>query len=372
MIIVDNLLITYHKFNKIFWSESVWLPPNTTWDTYRNRENGVNYAQFNDLYYSIITAFFFLCVRYVLEKYLFTPCGIYLGIRQTKLKSNSFQNSNQKATFYKIFKTNGKIDNKELKGLSKKFDIDERKLSRWLRWKKFQKKHTLLSKFTESAWRCTFYLFAFSYGLWALFDKPWTYDSIFCFLNYPHHSVSNEIWWYYNFELGFYLSLIISQFFDVHRKDFWQMFIHHIITVCLLCFSWACNFHRVGTLVLIIHDFADIPLEGSKMTNYLKKPQLANVIFTFFTFCWIYSRIGLLPYRVIIYSTYYGLSCIEMFPAYYIFNSLLIALQILHIIWTWLILKIAYNAIFKDGLKDLRESDESSLSSVDEESNEDN
>jgi len=33
-----------------------------------------------------------------------------------------------------------------------------------------------------------------------------------------------------------------------------------------------------------------------------------------------------------------------MFPAYYIFNSLLILLLFLHAIWTYLILKIAYRA----------------------------
>lgn len=364
---IDNLLIIYHKFNEIFWNENVWLPANTTWATYRNCENGINYAQFNDLYYSLVTALVFLCLRFALEKYLFTPFGIFLGIKHhhSRIKSNPLQESNQKATLEKFFNSNGKIGNKQLKGLSKKFDIDEKKLGRWLRWKNFQVKHSLMSKFTESAWRCTFYFSAFLYGIWALHDKPWTYDSAFCFINYPHHSISNEVWWYYNFELGFYISLIFSQFFDVKRKDFWQMFIHHIVTVCLLCFSWGCNLHRIGTLVLIIHDFADIPLEGSKIANYIKKPKLANVVFTLFTICWIYSRLGLLPFRVILYSTYYGLDYVEMFPAYYIFNSLLIALQILHIIWTLLILKIAYNAFFKDGVKDLRESDESS-SSLDE------
>lgn len=35
---------------------------------------------------------------------------------------------------------------------------------------------------------------------------------------------------------------------------------------------------------------------------------------------------------------------VPMFPAYYIFNSLLILLLFLHAIWTYLILKIAYNA----------------------------
>ncbi len=63
--------------------------------------------------------------------------------------------------------------------------------------------------------------------------------------------------------LAFYWSLAFSQFFDVKRKDFWQMFIHHIATIVLLSFSWICNLHRVGTLVLVIHDAADCILDVS-------------------------------------------------------------------------------------------------------------
>lgn len=63
--------------------------------------------------------------------------------------------------------------------------------------------------------------------------------------------------------LAFYWSLAFSQFFDVKRKDFWQMFIHHIATISLLSFSWICNLHRVGTLILVVHDSADFILDVS-------------------------------------------------------------------------------------------------------------
>ena len=66
---------------------------------------------------------------------------------------------------------------------------------------------------------------------------------------------------YYMIELSFYWALCISQFFDVKRKDFWEMFIHHVTTIALMAFSWTCNLTRVGTLVLVIHDCADIFLE---------------------------------------------------------------------------------------------------------------
>jgi len=130
----------------------------------------------------------------------------------------------------------------------------------------------------------------------------------------------------------------------------------------LLAFSWTCNFVRVGTLVLVIHDFADIPLEAAKLCRYLHlSDPVSNSVFGVFTISWIYSRLGLLPYRVIRYTSWYALNYLTFFPVYWIFNALLVCLQILHVVWTFLILRIAYNAIYDDGVKDLRE--DSSLSS---------
>lgn len=128
------------------------------------------------------------------------------------------------------------------------------------------------------------------------------------------------------------------------------MFLHHIVTVLLLAFSWTCNFHRIGALVMVIHDSADVPLDGAKIFSYLKMQRLSNAAFALLTISWIFTRIGLLPYRIIAYSSYYALWVVEMFPAYYIFNSLLCALQILHVIWTALILKIGYDGIYNNNM----------------------
>ena len=62
--------------------------------------------------------------------------------------------------------------------------------------------------------------------------------------NYPHHVVDRDVWWYYMIELSFYWALCFSQFYDVKRKDFWEMFIHHITTIALMAFSWTCNLTR--------------------------------------------------------------------------------------------------------------------------------
>jgi len=118
----------------------------------------------------------------------------------------------------------------------------------------------------------------------------------------------------------------------------------------------------MGTLVLLIHDFADIPLEGAKMMTYVKKQRMADGIFVVFTVCWVVSRIGLLPYRILYFSLHKALSVVPMFAAYYIFNGLLCALQALHIVWTWFIVRIAIHAVKNNGIKDLRSDDESESS----------
>lgn len=122
------------------------------------------------------------------------------------------------------------------------------------------------------------------------------------------------------------------------------MFVHHIITLLLLSLSWICNLHRVGSLVLVIHDCADIFLEAAKVTKYANYQKLCDGIFAVFTIIWIITRMGCYP-RVIYSTSIEAPRIVPMFPAYYIFNSMLLVLLCLHVAWTYMILKIAHNSL---------------------------
>ena len=50
-------------------------------------------------------------------------------------------------------------------------------------------------------------------------------------------------------------SMQLNCAFPVQDKK--EMILHHLVTILLIYFSWACNFVRVGTLVLVVHDIAD-------------------------------------------------------------------------------------------------------------------
>ncbi|KAJ9596203.1 hypothetical protein L9F63_027173, partial [Diploptera punctata] len=225
---------------------------------------------------------------------------------------------------------------------AKQLDWSERQVERWLRHRRSQDKPSTLTKFCETSWRWFYYTFSFSYGLICLWDKPWLWDINHSWYDYPHQSITADCWWYYMISLAFYWSLAVSQFFDVKRKDFWQMFIHHIATICLMAFSWICNLHRIGTLVLLIHDCADIFLEAAKMAKYASYQKVCDLLFVIFTILWITTRLGIYPMWIIYSTTIEAPKIVAMFPAYYIFNFLLILLLVLHLFWTYMILKIAF------------------------------
>merc|ERR1712008_378760 len=119
-----------------------------------------------------------------------------------------------------------------------------------------------------TGWRWFYYTGVFIWGVKCLWSKKWLWTIKDCWYNYPYHYVESDVWWWYMAELSFYWGLLITQFFDVKRKDFGMMFIHHAVTIFLMSFSWTCNFYKVGTLVLITHDVADIFLESAKLFKY--------------------------------------------------------------------------------------------------------
>ena len=60
----------------------------------------------------------------------------------------------------------------------------------------------------------------------------------------PNSLLDRAVWWHYMLEMAFYWSLFFTQFSDVKRKDFTEMFIHHLATLALLTLSWTTQMFR--------------------------------------------------------------------------------------------------------------------------------
>ena len=158
--------------------------------------------------------------------------------------------------------------------------------------------------------------------------------------------------------LGFYCSQFITQFTDIKRRDFWQMFIHHVVTLMLLSISWITNMFRIGSLILLVHDCSDVFLEFIKALKYAKLHKACDMIFIFFVITWIGTRLLIFP-RLIFINFFESpeRNC----PLLFLLNILLVLLLLLHIFWTYLIFQVIVAFCKKNYIeRDVRSSEDES------------
>ncbi|XP_026866005.2 ceramide synthase 6 isoform X2 [Electrophorus electricus] len=339
-----------------FWNERFWLPHNVTWADLKNTDEST-FPQAEDLYLACPLAFCVFMVRLVFERFIARPCALAL-----KIQANGPQKAQANAILEKVFTAITKHpDELRLEGLSKQLDWDVRTIQRWFRQRRNQEKPSTLTRFCESMWRFTFYLYIFTYGVRYLKKTPWLWNTRECWYNYPYQVLTVDLHYYYILELSFYLSLFFTQFTDIKRKDFLLMFMHHVATISLISFSYVNNMARVGTLTMCLHDAADVLLEAAKMANYAKCQRLCNVLFVMFALVFISSRLGLYPVWVLNSTLFESWEIVGPYPSWWVFNALLGLLQALHTFWSYLIVKIACRAISRGKVsKDDRSDIESS------------
>ncbi|XP_019336037.1 ceramide synthase 6 isoform X1 [Alligator mississippiensis] len=325
-----------------FWNERFWLPHNVTWADLKSTEEAA-FPQAEELYLAFPLAFCIFMIRLVFERFIAKPCALAL-----KVQANGPQKAQPNAILEKVFTAITKHpDEKRLEGLSKQLDWDVRSIQRWFRQRRNQEKPSTLTKFCESTWRFTFYLYIFSYGVRFLKKASWLWNTRQCWAGYPYQPLTPDTHYYYIVELSFYWSLMFSQFIDIKRKDFSIMFTHHIVTIMLINLSYINNWIRAGTMTLCLHDSADVVLEAAKMANYCKYQKLSDFLFLTFAVVFIVTRLFMYPFWVLNTTLFEMYDALGNFPAMWILNIMLLILQILHCFWSYLILKAAYKVIAK-------------------------
>jgi hypothetical protein len=60
--------------------------------------------------------------------------------------------------------------------------------------------------------------------------------------------------------------LVVS--IEAHRKDYWQMIVHHFVTITLIATSYAYHHTRAGNLILVLMDIVDLILPVSHLKSH--------------------------------------------------------------------------------------------------------
>jgi len=251
-----------------------------------------------------------------------------------------------------------------------------------------------MDKFCENLWYTIYYIIVVATAFIIFRDEKWfflKYNEYFtdfpAFAEVPKFPALHR---YYLYQLAFYVqSCFALVLWDTKRKDFLQYVIHHAVTIALILFSYGCAQHRIGATIMLVHDLADIFLSGSKTCNYIDlygnpkrtwPAHAKNIGFGMFTLVWLLTRNTAFPFYCIWPAIQHfslpanGAWFYKYQPTSYLFTfdaevmcvgahclhvhksliAFLCVLEVLHIVWLYMIIRMILRAMTSGLNKDVR------------------
>lgn len=259
-----------------------------------------------------------------------------------------------------------------------------------------------ITKFGEYMFRLLYHSTVSAYGLYFFYrNATWWQDTEQIMRGFPHHDIPPAMAWYYLFQCAYnveaFVSLLelsftvrfrsptsttnnskvdttVSQMRHLRspvvicwspnvRGDFNEMFIHHIATNLLVFGSSIFRFTRVGSMVFLVHDVSDIPVDLSKLANFMKWKATTVICFLTMAITWLYARLFILPFvifKTIVMHSHYvlelGMVPVVQFifyrPCFYLVVGLLIHL---HATWFLMFIRIFATLVTKRECHDYSE-----------------
>ena len=127
-----------------------------------------------------------------------------------------------------------------------------------------------VQKFAQAATEFFIYaLFAF-FGAMIVPSQPFAWPSANWWIGFSdgsHSVMRDDMRCYYVLYASRYAQAALSVLLEHKRKDFVEMQVHHSVTVALVGISYAYGWNRIGVIVMLLLDPADVPLHLAKMSK---------------------------------------------------------------------------------------------------------
>ena len=149
--------------------------------------------------------------------------------------------------------------------------------------------------------------------------------------------------------------LIDHIFFKKYQNDFYEMLVHHSITIILFIGMLFCNFIRIGSLISFLHSIADFPMSIAKLLSQTLYKKINFLFFIIGILGWVITR------NIILLEITYYINYLE-WPLIFndfsrVFNfkkTLLIILCFMHYYWLILFFIILYKFLTMGSNEDLQ------------------
>lgn len=171
-------------------------------------------------------------------------------------------------------------------------------------------------------------------------------------MTWPHITLTPETRFLMLLALGFWLSCCVYIHWETRRSDMRIMRFHHISTVVLIALNYKFRFHRLGMIIMLLHDIPDVLLFFTKCLGYIDgcKEVYKATSFICYGLSHFITRIVLMG-RFIAYPIISNMDCVDAYggPLAYICTlpggviclTLVVILTIMNIYWLNLIISMA-------------------------------
>ena len=240
-------------------------------------------------------------------------------------------------------------------------------------------------KFGEYVFRLLFHTCISVAGIYYFYDKPWWKPggTTVLWKGLPFHPIEPGMTWYYLVQSAYNIDALVSlvelsltfklqylwngkfpiAWSKTVRGDFREMAIHHVVTNLLVLGSSYFRLTRIGSMVFLVHDISDVPVDLSKLANFLKWKRATTICFATMCLLWLVLRLGILPfviYKSVLTESVFILETGYIDPEYYLlyrgfFYYLVGQIILLHIAWFCMFLRMGYLLAFKGEAHDLSE-----------------
>ncbi|KAJ5757917.1 uncharacterized protein N7511_006611 [Penicillium nucicola] len=240
--------------------------------------------------------------------------------------------------------------------------------------RKYVKSTGKQARFMEQAYTVLYFGVLGPAGLYVMRQTPvWYFNTRGMYEGFPHRTHEAAFKFYYLFEAAYWAqqALVMVLGLEKPRKDYYELVMHHIVTLALIGLSYRFHFTYLGIGVYLTHDISDFFLALSKSLHYIA-PDYMIPFFAASIGAWVYLR-HVLNLRILYsllnefqtvgpYELNWETQQYKCWISNIITFGLLASLQCLNLFWLYCLLRSALRFLITGDKKDDRsEPDESEI-----------
>lgn len=219
-----------------------------------------------------------------------------------------------------------------------------------------------ITKSTKNFFKIFYFTFITSFGFYVYSGTVYQSSTMFGSGNHllndsdwPYNKPPAYLKLYYMMNMSYHVEETVQHFLLPAQNDFFEMLLHHYITMCLIGGSYMTHFWNSGINVMIQMDHGDIFAGVIKAFMDFTSTPFVLVTYICLVTSWIYFRIYAFSYEVIWEGSMIGRWKFDHNTSHqYAFQLLLIGLLILNVYWVFLFFKMGLRFLTKGEVKDIQ------------------